>query len=84
MSFEEVFEKTMGKYKKMFEKSEHKYLKNVYLGKQKAILVKKKGLRKDSPKREAIEKLLNYAYLKNYGKMKQDMMIKLLYGKETK
>jgi hypothetical protein len=74
----------MGKYKKMFEKAEHKYLKNVYLGKEKVILVKKKGLRKDSPKRNALEQLLNYAYLKNYGKMKQNIIVGFLYGEETK
>ncbi len=82
MSFEEVFEKVLGKYKRMATKAEHKWLKNVYLGKEKIVTVKKKGLRKDSPKRKLTEEVLNYYYLKNYGKIKKDMIASLFYGKE--
>ena len=71
MAFPETFKKVMGKYRRMFEKSEHKFLKNVYLGKAKAITCED----------EEAEKLLNFMYLKQYGKMKKATMQKLMYGK---
>ena len=74
MSFEEIFEKTIGKYQRMLDKSEHKFLKNVYLGKAKIVTIKKRGLRKDSPKRKLAEEVLNYYYLRNYGKIKKDIL----------
>ena len=74
MSFDKTFEKIIGKYQRMLDKSEHKWLKNVYLGKAKIVTIKKKGLRKDSPKRKLAEEVLNYYYLKNYGKVKKDVM----------
>jgi hypothetical protein len=72
------------KIARIMKKIEHKHLKNIYLGKDPMITIKKKGLRKDSPKRKAIEKLLNYVYLKNYGKIKQAMINSLIYGEEVK
>lgn len=74
MSFEDTFEKILGKYKRMITKAEHKHLKNIYLGKEKVVTIKRKGLRKDSPKRKTTEELLNYYYLKNYGKMKKEIL----------
>ncbi len=62
------------------KKREHKYLKDVYTGKKQAVVLKKKGLRKDSPQRQFLEFTLNRLYLKNYGKMKKAMLDLILYG----
>jgi len=69
------------KLQKMIDKSEHKFLKDVYLGRRKAIVIKRKGLRKDSSKRKLLEFVLNRAYLKSYGKIKQEIMNKMIFGK---
>ena len=72
----------INKIEKILEKIEHKMLKDIYTGKQKAITIKRKGLRKDSPKRQLVEFTLNRIYLKNYGKIKQEMTNEMMFGGE--
>jgi hypothetical protein len=79
--FTEIFNKTLGKYQRQINKAEHKLYKRVYLGKERIVTIKRKGLRKDSPKRKVLEDLLNITYLKNVGEMKQRILNNLLFGK---
>jgi len=76
------FNDPLEKIGRIVNKIEHKYLKDIYSGRKKAITIKRKGLRKDSPKRQLVEFTLNRIWLKNYGKMKQEAVSDMMFGKK--
>jgi hypothetical protein len=82
--FEQIFNKTLGKYQRMVDKSMHRFYKRVYLGKVNAVVIKRKGLRFDSPKRILLQQLLNEAYLRNIGKIKSITINQLMGFERSK
>lgn len=70
----------LNKLQRVVTKNEHKFLKDVYLGRKKAIEIKRKGLRKDSDKRKFLEFVFNRLYLENYGKINKEIEDKFLWG----
>jgi len=76
MSFEEVFEKVMGKYQRIITKAEHKMLRDMYTGRQEGVTVTPKNPKDKIPPEhlKVFSNLLTQEYLRNYGKIKQEVL----------